>query len=55
MSPKVTVRLSTVQQHLGPKADYLLTFTTTRIPRERPHLTGPDDVDRLYSNYINET
>lgn len=49
MAATTAAKLSTIQQFLGPKAEYLLAFSTPRIPRERLHLPGADGVDRLYS------
>lgn len=49
MATTTTARLSTIQQYLGSQAEYLLTFSSPKISRERLHLPGPDSVDRLYS------
>ena len=50
MAATLATRLKTIQEYLGPRADYLLQFNTPKILRERLHLPGPDAVDRLYSN-----
>ena len=49
MAITAATSMKTIQEYLGPKAEYLLTFTTPKISRERLHLPGPDVVDRLYS------
>jgi len=49
MAATTNARLSTFQQYLGSQAEYLLTFSTPKISRERLHLPGPDGVNRLYS------
>lgn len=49
MAITAATSMKTIQEYLGPKAEYLLTFTTPKIPRQRLHLPGPDVVDRLYS------
>jgi fructose-bisphosphate aldolase, class I len=49
MAGTTNARLSTFQQYLGSQAEYLLTFSTPKISRERLHLPGPDGVNRLYS------
>ena len=38
-----------IEEWLGPRAGYLLEFSTPKIPRERLHLPGPDVVDRIYA------
>ncbi|MBI4441827.1 MAG: class I fructose-bisphosphate aldolase [Acidobacteria bacterium] len=38
-----------IEECLGDQADYLLSFSTPKIPRERLHLPGPDTVDRLFA------
>lgn len=50
MVATAATRLKTIQEYLGPRAEYLLTFNTPKISRERLHLPGPDVVDRLYSS-----
>jgi len=49
MAATTAGNLSTIQHYLGAKTEYLLAFSTPRIPRERLHLPGTDSVDRLYS------
>lgn len=49
MAITAATNMKTIQEYLGPKAEYLLTFTTPKISRQRLHLPGPDVVDRLYS------
>ena len=49
MATAATTKMKTIQEYLGPKAEYLLAFSTPKISRERLHLPGPDFVDRLYS------
>src|SRR5512141_2659419 len=41
--------MSSIQQLLGEKADFLLNFKNPKVPKERLHLPGPDVVDRLYA------
>ncbi|HMD98027.1 MAG TPA: class I fructose-bisphosphate aldolase [Terriglobia bacterium] len=41
--------MSSVEQYLGDKAEYLLGFSSPKISKERLHLPGPDSVDRLYA------
>ncbi len=40
---------TTIEQHLGKRAEELLGFKTPRIPKEDLHLPGPDFVDRLFT------
>ncbi len=49
MARATATEMKTIQEYLGPKAEYLLTFSSPKISRERLHLPGPDAVDRLYS------
>ncbi len=39
--------MTTIEKHLGDKADYLLKFSNPKIPKDRLHLPGPDFVDRI--------
>jgi class I fructose-bisphosphate aldolase len=41
--------ITTIQKHLGDKADHLLNFSNPKIPKERLHLPGPDFVDRMWT------
>src|SRR5260370_35811657 len=41
--------MSTIQQHLGDKAELLLNFSNAKISKDRLHLPGPDFVDRIVS------
>src|SRR5512143_1408089 len=41
--------MTTIEKHLGDKADYLLNFNHPKIPKERLHLPGPDFVDRVWA------
>ena len=41
--------MTTIEQHLGDKADYLLNFKDPKIPKGRLHLPGPDFVDRIFA------
>src|SRR5260221_11744494 len=41
--------MSTIQQHLGDKAELLLNFSNAKISKDRLHLPGPDFVDRIIS------
>lgn len=41
--------MTTIEQHLADKADYLLNFKAPKIPKERLHLPGPDFVDRIFA------
>src|SRR5215471_19140303 len=40
---------TTIQTHLGTKAEALLGFRSPKIPKERLHLPGPDFVDRVWA------
>jgi fructose-bisphosphate aldolase, class I len=40
---------TTIQAHLGARADALLGFHAPKIAKERLHLPGPDFVDRVYA------
>ena len=40
---------TTIQTHLGGKAEALLQFNSPKIPKERLHLPGPDFVDRVWA------
>src|SRR5262245_44224289 len=40
--------MTSITQSLGDKADYLLNFSSPKVPKERLHLPGPDIVDRLF-------
>jgi fructose-bisphosphate aldolase, class I len=40
--------MTTIVQYLGDKVDYLLSFKTPKIAKERLHLPGPDSVDQLF-------
>lgn len=42
--------MSTIEQLLGDKAEYLLGFNTPKIPKTSLHLPGPDWVDRMFIN-----
>jgi fructose-bisphosphate aldolase, class I len=41
---------TTIQAHLGPRAEELLGFGSPKIPKERLHLPGPDFIDRVWSS-----
>jgi class I fructose-bisphosphate aldolase len=41
--------ITTIEKHLGEKADNLLSFRTPKIPKERLQLPGPDFVDRVWA------
>jgi class I fructose-bisphosphate aldolase len=41
--------MSTIEQHLGDKAELLLNFSNPKISQDRLHLPGPDFVDRVIS------
>jgi class I fructose-bisphosphate aldolase len=41
--------MTTLEKHLGDKADHLLNFKNPKIPKERLHLPGPDFVDRVWA------
>src|SRR5262245_13840972 len=41
--------MTTIEQMLGDKAEYLLNFNNPKIPKERLHVPGPDVVDRLFA------
>ena len=40
---------TTIEQHLGDKADYFLNFKDPKISKDRLHLPGPDFVDRIFA------
>src|SRR5712672_1755187 len=40
---------STLETHLGAKAQALLEFHSPKIPKERLHLPGPDFIDRVWT------
>jgi hypothetical protein len=40
---------TTIQAHLGAKAEALLEFHSPKIAKERLHLPGPDFIDRVWS------
>ncbi len=40
---------TTIQTHLGAKAEALLGFSSPKIPKERLHLPGPDFIDRVWA------
>src|SRR5215468_479268 len=40
---------TTIQTHLGAKAEALLGFRSPKIPKERLHLPGPDFIDRVWA------
>src|SRR5262245_32674110 len=40
---------TTIQTHLGAKAEALLGFDSPKIPKERLHLPGPDFIDRVWA------
>jgi class I fructose-bisphosphate aldolase len=40
---------TTIQAHLGAKAEALLQFNSPKIPKERLHLPGPDFIDRVWA------
>src|SRR5215813_6700385 len=40
---------TTIQTHLGAKAEALLGFHSPKIPKERLHLPGPDFIDRVWA------
>jgi class I fructose-bisphosphate aldolase len=41
--------MTQIAQLLGDKADYLLGYSTPKIPKSRLHLPGPDFVDRIFA------
>src|SRR5258707_682633 len=41
--------MPSIAQLLGDKAENLLNFSNSKIPKERLHMPGPDVVDRLYT------
>src|SRR5437667_5160819 len=41
--------MTTIEQHLGDKAELLLNFRNAKISKDRLHLPGPDFIDRLIS------
>src|ERR1700738_4206888 len=40
---------SKIETYLGAKADSLLGFKSPKIPKERPHIPGPDFIDRVWT------
>jgi class I fructose-bisphosphate aldolase len=43
-----TATSTSIEQHLGDKAETLLGFSTPKISKDRLHLPGPDFVDRIF-------
>src|SRR3989440_11049095 len=41
--------MSTIEQHLGDKAELLLNFSNPKISKDRLHLPGPDWVNRVFA------
>ena len=41
--------MTTIEQHLGDKAELLLSFRNAKISKDRLHLPGPDFIDRIIS------
>src|SRR5467141_5207648 len=41
--------MSIIEQHLGDKAELLLSFSNPKISKNRLHLPGPDFIDRIIS------
>lgn len=41
--------ITTIEKHLGDKAEYLLGFNAPKIAKERLHLPGSDFVDRVFA------
>ena len=39
--------MSIIEQHLGDKAELLLSFSNPKISKDRLHLPGPDFIDRV--------
>jgi class I fructose-bisphosphate aldolase len=44
-----TIASGSIEQLLGPKADYLLGFEHPKVSKDRLHLPGPDSVDRSFA------
>ena len=44
-----TIQTTTIEQHLGDKAEYLLGFDRPKISKDRLHLPGPDSMDRSFA------
>jgi class I fructose-bisphosphate aldolase len=44
-----TIETTSIEQHLGEKAEYLLGFSNPKISKDRLHLPGPDAMDRSFS------
>ncbi|MBA0086696.1 MAG: fructose-bisphosphate aldolase, partial [Acidobacteria bacterium Pan2503] len=40
---------TTIQAHLGARAEALLGFHSPKIAKEHLHLPGPDFIDRVYA------
>ena len=50
MTTVVTTTITnSLEQYLGARAEYLLSFRNPKIPRSRLNLPGPDVVDRIYA------
>jgi class I fructose-bisphosphate aldolase len=45
----MTTVTSSIEQHLGDKAEYYLGFQNPKISKDRLHLPGPDFVDRIFA------
>jgi fructose-bisphosphate aldolase, class I len=48
MATTTVASKGSIEQHLGPKAEYLLGFKSPKISKERLHLPGPDFLDRVW-------
>jgi class I fructose-bisphosphate aldolase len=46
----MTLGINDIQRLLGGEADGLLTYQSTKVPKEMLHLPGPDFVDRIFSD-----
>ncbi len=49
VAPDVTYTIDKITEALGKDAEYLLSHTSTTIPKENLYLPSPDFVDRVYS------
>src|SRR5579864_5284135 len=48
-NPMPAIQTTTIEQHLGDKAEYLLGFDRPKILKDRLHLPGPDSMDRSFT------
>src|SRR5260370_39215339 len=45
----MSTAVSTLEQQLGEKAEYLLGYNTPKISKDRIHIPGPDFLDKIFT------